>query len=223
LEPNHYKVFEAENGEMGTREAVAKRPDVIILELCLPDIDGLTVLKRLREWNCIPVLILSADAEEERKVAALDSGASDYMEKPFGASELLARLRVVQRSIPGEAEGPFYINGDLQVDVIARRATVRGCKIEFTPTEEALFYTLVRHSGQLVTCKHLVRCIWGTDLDSKVHDLHVYIRNLRQKLRSATDEMLIQTDDSMGYRLVVPFEPAKQRQSIDSQPANVSA
>jgi len=210
LEPHRYKVFEADTGEVGTREAVAKRPDVIILDLCLPDQQGLTVLKQLREWNRSPILILSAEADEELKVSALDSGANDYMNKPFGTAELLARLRVFQRSNPMEPDGPFYINGDLRVDVTAHTATIHGRSVEFTPTEEALFYTLARHAGQLVTCKHLLRCIWGTEAESKLHDLHVYIRNLRQKLQGAAGGALIQTEGRVGYRLFVPFDSQKR-------------
>ena len=182
---------------------------MVLINLQLPRVDGLAVLKRLREWNRIPILILSADSNEDRKVAALDAGANDYVSKPFGAAELLARLRVVQRPAPGEPEGPFYLNGDLHVDVTARVATIRGRVVAFTPTEEALFYALVRHAGQLVTCKHLLRCVWGTDSESKTHDLHVYIRSLRQKLSGATDEALIETEGSAGYRLMVPG-PARQ-------------
>src|ERR1700743_3092703 len=188
LEPHRYKVFEADTGETGTKEAVACRPDVIILDLCLPDMDGLAVLKRLREWNRTPVLILSAEDDERVKVSALDGGANDYMNKPFGSAELLARLRVLQRPNPGEPVGPFYINGDLRVDVNSHVATIRGRYVDFTPTEEALFYTLVRHAGQLVTRKHLLCCVWGTDDESKLHDLHVYIRNIRQKLQGAAND-----------------------------------
>ena len=213
LEPERYKVFEADTAELGTREAVARRPDVILLDLALPDVDGLTVLKRLREWNRIPILVLSTGGED-RTVAALDAGANDCMRKPFGTAELLARLRVIQRSHPGELDGPYYFNGDLRVDVTARVATIRGRTIEFTPTEEALFYALVRHAGQLITCTHLLRCVWGTESETKLHDLHVYIANLRQKLSGATDEMLIQTIGSAGYRLVVPFEGLRNGRAL---------
>lgn len=211
LESQHYKVFEAEDGETGTREAVARRPDVVILDLCLPDVDGLVVLKRFREWNRVPVLILSADDAEEKIVAALDSGAGDYMSKPFGIPELLARLRVLQRPIPGQSDGPFYINCDLHVDITARVATIRGRQVDFSPTEEALFFALVRHAGQLVTRKHLLRCIWGTDSESKLHDLHVYVGTLRKKLQDASDEILIRTEGSIGYWLVVPFKPSNSK------------
>jgi two-component system KDP operon response regulator KdpE len=206
LEPHHYKVHEADNGQTGIKEAVARRPDVIILDLSLPDMDGLTLLKRLREWNRDPVLILSAQNDEENKVAALDSGANDYMTKPFGSAELLARLRVLQRLIPGEPDGPRFMHGDLQVDIISHRVTLRGHQVYFTPTETAVLYILVRHAGKLVTCRHLLRCVWGNDLENKVHDLHVYIRSLRQKLNGAGNESVIQTEGSAGYRLLLPMD-----------------
>jgi two-component system KDP operon response regulator KdpE len=206
LEPHHYKVYEAENGHTGMKEAVARRPDVIILDTSLSDISGLTVLKRLREWNRTPVLILSAQNDEENKVAALDSGANDYMTKPFGSAELLARLRVLQRSIPGEPDGPLFIHGDLQVDIISHRVTLRGHQVDLTPTEAAVLYILVRHAGILVTCKHLLRCVWGNDSENKLHDLHVYIRSLRQKLNGAGNESVIQTEGSTGYRLLLPMD-----------------
>jgi two-component system KDP operon response regulator KdpE len=223
LEPNHYKVYEAEDGHAGMKEAVARRPDVIILDLSLPGIDGLTVLKRVREWNRVPVLILSDQKDEENKVMALDNGANDYMTKPFGFAELLARLRVLQRSIPGEPDGPLFIHGDLRVDIMSHCITLRDRRVDLTPTEEAVFYILVRHAGKLVTCNHLIRCVWGNNLENKIHDLHVYIRSLRVKLSGAGNESLIQTEGSEGYRLLLPtdcehipveFSPGKKQYAI---------
>ena len=204
LEPQHYQVHEAECGRIGITEAVVRRPDVIILDLALPDMDGLAALMQIRESNRAPVLILSAQDDEQSKVAALDCGANDYMIKPFGAAELLARLRVLQRSIPGEPDGPLFTHGDLQVDMMSHRITLRGCPVDLTPTEAAVFYILVRHAGKLVTCRHLLRCVWGTDSESKMHDLHVYIRSLRQKLNGSGKESVIQTEGSAGYRLLLP-------------------
>ena len=206
LEPQHYKVYEAEHGHTGITEAVARRPDVIILDLALPDMDGLTVLLQLRESNRAPVLILSARDDEASKVAALDGGANDYMTKPFGAAELLARLRVLQRSMPGEPDGPLFIHGGLEVDMMSHRVALRGCPVDLTPTEEAVLYILTRHAGKLVTCKHLLRCVWGIDSEHKLHDLHVYIRSLRRKLNGASNESVIQTEGSAGYRLLLPMD-----------------
>jgi len=204
LEANRYRVFEAETGQLGIKETAARSPDAIILELSLPDMDGLTALQRLREWNRSPILILSSRDAEADKVRALDSGANDYVTKPFNSAELLARLRVLQRSVPSEPDGPLFIHGRLRVDLNARRITCGPSVIDLTPTEQAIFYTLVRHAGKLVSCKHLFRCVWGAESDGKLHDLHVYIANLRQKLREASDEVLIQTEGSSGYRLLVP-------------------
>jgi two-component system KDP operon response regulator KdpE len=185
------------------KEAAARSPDVIIMELSLPDMNGLAVLQRLREWNHAPVLILSSRDAESDKVLALDSGANDYVTKPFSPAELLARLRVLQRSLPAEPDGPIFEHGGLSVDVTARTVTLHGRKVELTPTEQVIFYTLLRHAGKLVTRKHLFRCVWGTDSESKLHDLHVYIANLRQKLREASTRVLIQTEGCAGYRILV--------------------
>jgi two-component system KDP operon response regulator KdpE len=206
LEPQHYRVYEAENGGSGIAEAVSRRPDVVILDLALPDMDGLAMLMQLRESSRVPVLILSAWNDEETKVAALDGGANDYMTIPFGAAELLARLRVLQRSIPGEPDGPLFTLGGLRVDIMSHQISVRGCPVDLTHTEEAVFHILVRHAGKLVTCKHLLRCVWGTDSESKLHDLHVYIRSLRQKLGGGGSESVIQTEGSAGYRLLLPMD-----------------
>jgi two-component system KDP operon response regulator KdpE len=167
---------------------------------------GLTVIKRLREWNRTPVLILSAQNDEEDKVLALDSGGNDFVAKPFGTAELLARLRVLQRSIPGEPDGPLFVHGDLQVDIMSHRVTIRGRPVDLTPTEEAVFYILVRHAGKLVACKHLLHCVWGLEVENKIHDLHVYIRSLRQKLNGAGHESVIKTEGSTGYRLLLPMD-----------------
>ena len=206
LEPHQYQIYETEDGQTGIKEAVIRRPDVIVLDTSLPDLDGLTVLRRLREWNRVPILILSAEDNEEKKVVALDSGANDYMTKPFGSAELLARLRVLQRSIPGEPDGPLFIHGELRVDVVSHRITLRGRLVELTPTEEAVFYILVRHAGKMVPCQHLLRCVWGSDLENKINDLHVYIRSLRKKLNGESNKSVIQTEGSAGYRLLLPVD-----------------
>jgi len=148
LESDHYRVFEAETAQSGMKEAASRSPDVIIMELSFPDMNGLAVLQRLREWNHAPILILSSRDAESDKVLALDGGANDYMTKPFGPAELLARLRVLQRSLPAEADGPIFEHGGLSVDVTARTVTLHGRKIELTPTEQVLFYTLLRHAGK---------------------------------------------------------------------------
>jgi two-component system KDP operon response regulator KdpE len=218
LEADRYRVFEAETAQSGMKEAAARFPDVIIMELALPDMNGLTFLQRLREWNHAPILILSSRDAESDKVLALDSGANDYMTKPFGAAELLARLRVLQRSLPAEPDGPIFEHGGLSVDVTARAVTLHGRKVELTPTEQVIFYTLLRHAGKLVTRKHLFRCVWGTDSESKLHDLHVYIANLRQKLREASNQVIIQTEGGAGYRLLVPASDSDSSKDESVEP-----
>jgi two-component system KDP operon response regulator KdpE len=197
------------------KEAASRSPDVIIMELSFPDMNGLAVLQRLREWNHAPILILSSRDAESDKVLALDGGANDYMTKPFGPAELLARLRVLQRSLPAEADGPIFEHGGLSVDVTARTVTLHGRKIELTPTEQVLFYTLLRHAGKLVTRRHLFRCVWGTDSEDKLHDLHVYIANLRQKLREVSCQVLIQTEGCAGYRILVPSSDSLNDELIE--------
>ena len=213
LEADLYKVFEAENAQSGMKEAAARSPDVIILEMSLPDMSGLTFLGRLREWNHAPVLILSSRDAESDKVLALDSGANDYVTKPFGSAELLARLRVLQRSLPAEPDGPIFVHGGLSVNVAARMVTLHGRNIDLTPTEQVIFYTLVRHAGKLVSRRHLFRCVWGSDSETKLHDLHVYIGNIRQKLREASDRILIQTEGCAGYRILVPHSVSIEEES----------
>lgn len=206
LEPQHYRVHEALDGGAGLAEAIDRQPDVIILDPALPDMAGLTALSQLREFSRTPVLILSARDDQDTKVAALDGGANDYMTKPFGAGELLARLRVLQRSIPGEPDGPRYIHGELQVDMLSRKITLRGRPVELTNTEAAVFHILVRHAGSLVATTYLLRCVWGGASDSKIHDLHVYIGSLRQKLDANGGPSVIQTEGSAGYRLLLPMD-----------------
>jgi len=204
LEAHRYRVIEAETGQAGIKEAAAREPDVIILELEVTDVDGLTVLRRLREWNRSPVLILSSRDNESDKVLALDAGANDYLTKPFGSAELLARLRVLQRPFPAEPDGPLFTHGDLKVDLNSRVITCGNTVIDLTPTEQAIFYTLLRHAGKLVSSKHLLRCVWGTNSDTKLRDLHVYIATLRHKLREVSEQVLIHTEGSQGYRILVP-------------------
>jgi two-component system KDP operon response regulator KdpE len=148
LEPQGYRVFEADNGQLGLQEAAARRPDVIVLDLGLPDMDGLTVLKRLREWSQTPVLVLSVRDREADKVAALDNGADDYLTKPFGTGELLARMRAVQRRTPDAQEEPVFMSGDLTVDLAGRTVTVKKKEVHLTATEYALLRELVRHAGK---------------------------------------------------------------------------
>ena len=201
LEQQRYKVIEAATGRLGLKTAIKQRPDVIILELDLPDVSGLVVLRRLRERIHTPVLILSERGKVDDKVRAFDGGADDYLTKPFDTAELLARLRVIQRNLPGVPDGPLLLEGGLRINVASHEITIRGQKLDFTPTEEAVFHFLARHAGKPVACKDLVSWVWGADADNKIHDLRVYIAHLRRKLAAYREEILIRTEGSVGYCL----------------------
>jgi two-component system, OmpR family, KDP operon response regulator KdpE len=202
LEPKGYKVCEAGSGQLGLQEAAARRPDVIVLDLGLPDMDGLTVLKRLREWSQTPVLVLSVRDREADKVAALDNGADDYLTKPFGTEELLARLRAVQRRAPEAQEEPVFVSGDLTVDLAGRTVTVKKKEVHLTATEYALLRELVRHAGKVVMHAQLLRAVWGPNSEGQSQYLRVYITHLRKKLETTTSGKLIQTEPGIGYRLL---------------------
>jgi two-component system KDP operon response regulator KdpE len=203
LEPQGYRVFETESGQLGLQEAAARRPDVIILDLGLPDMDGTTVLKRLREWSQTPVLVLTVRDREADKVAALDAGADDYLTKPFSAAELLARLRAIQRRAPEAHEAPVFVNGEVTVDLAARTVTVEKKEVHLTATEYALLHELVRHAGKVVTHKQLLRAVWGPNAENQSQYLRVYITHLRKKLETGTTGPLIKTETGIGYRLLL--------------------
>jgi two-component system KDP operon response regulator KdpE len=203
LEPEGYRVFEAENGESALSNAVDCNPDVIILETALPDEDGLSLLRTLREWSHTPVLVLSGQTDDEAKVAALDTGASDYLTKPFSSAELLARLRVLQRPVANMPDGPLLIEGDLVVNVATHDITLHGRSVSLTRKEEALFFVLVRYAGKVVTQTHLIRSIWGAHSESRVHDLQVLVAHLRKKLGPYDGEILIRTQTNVGYWLLL--------------------
>lgn len=198
-----YKVLWSRNGSDGLAQAVEKRPDVIILEIDLPDGDGFGVLKVLREWNHAPVLILSARADIADKVRALDAGANDYMAKPFAPEELIARLRVLQRDETPQSDGPLLISGVLKIDMATHDVTVKGCRLRLTATEEAVLYILARHAGKLVPPERLIHAIWGTETANKMSDLHVHIARLRRKLAEHGGNNLIRGDGSAGYSLAL--------------------
>ena len=203
LEGNGYRVCEAANGQAGLLEAAQCRPDVVLLDLGLPDLDGVTVLKRLREWSAVPVLVLSVRDREEDKVAALDAGADDYVTKPFSTGELLARLRVAQRHVqPGPAVSLFR-SGDVEVDLARRVVQRQGKEVKLTATEYSLLAFLVRHAGRVLTHRQLLLEIWGPNATEQTHYLRVYVGHLREKLEadSARPKLLI-TEPGVGYHLM---------------------
>jgi len=201
LEGENYQVHEAENGWQGLTEIASRRPAVILLDLGLPDMEGLEVLKRLREWSEAPVLVLSVRDDEQSKVAALDSGAEDYVTKPFNTPELLARLRAAQRKTRPEEEISVFKNGGLIVDLTARVVTRDGREIKLTATEYALLRLFVRHSGRVLTHRYILREIWGPKSEEHRQYLRVYVTHLRQKIESdPTNPSLIRTEPGIGYR-----------------------
>ncbi len=197
-----YKIFEAENGEEALRVAAINRPDVIILDLGLPDMDGTEVTRRLREWTDVPVIVISVRDREEDKVAALDAGADDYLTKPFGAPELMARIRAaLRRSTAIKGEG-IYQSGELMVDLMEREVQVNGQHVMLTPTEYDILRVLVNSAGKVLTHQHLIQEVWGENYDADAHLLRVNISNLRRKIE--TDPLRprhIVTEPGVGYRL----------------------
>ncbi len=202
-----YNLFEAETGRQGLTEAATRKPDLIILDLGLPDMDGLEVIAQLRAWSSVPVIILSARSQEGDKVVALDAGADDYLVKPFGAGELLARIRVALRrasaTAGGEEEGVFSV-GELTVDMLHRRVTVGGTEVHLTPIEYRLLTVLVRHAGKVLTHRLLLREVWGPNYVERAHYLRIYMGTLRHKLETdpARPRFLL-TEVGVGYRLAV--------------------
>lgn len=197
-----WMVKECDNGSTGLVEAVHLKPDAIILDLGLPGLDGLKVLASLREWSKVPVLVLSVRDDETDKVAALDLGADDYLTKPFGAGELLARLRAITRRTPSVAAEPLFRSGGLEVDLAARVVLVEGKAVHLTATEYALLRLLIQHAGKVVTQSHLLREVWGPRSAEHSQYLRVYFTGLRKKI-DPQSQGLIQTEPRVGYRLVM--------------------
>jgi two-component system, OmpR family, KDP operon response regulator KdpE len=203
LEARDYKVFEAENGQLGLSEIVFRKPDVVILDLGLPDMDGLAVLQRVREWSQVPVLVLSVRDQEVTKVAALEQGADDYVTKPFSTSELIARLHAIQRRAAPAGESSVIICGALALDLAQHHATLHGLEVKLTPTEYALLKALATHAGRIVTQKQLLQEVWGDTAGSHSHSLRVYINMLRKKLpEDNPGAPRIMNEPGIGYRLV---------------------
>jgi two-component system KDP operon response regulator KdpE len=203
LEANGYRVLEAATGGDGIVETAQRKPDAVVLDLGLPDLDGLAVLKRLREWSRVPVLILTVRDADDEKVTALDSGADDYVTKPFSTTELLARLRVALRHAQPLPDNAVFRSGGLEVDLATRQITVRGKEVKLTPTEYAFLRLLVRNSGRVVTQRQILAEVWGPKAVEQTHYLRVYAAHLREKLEhDPTRPELILTEPGVGYRLI---------------------
>jgi two-component system, OmpR family, KDP operon response regulator KdpE len=202
LESQGYTVFEAATGQEALSDAVSHKPDLIVLDLGLPDIDGVEVTRLLRQWTQIPIIILSVRGSESDKIAALDAGADDYLTKPFGVGELLARLRAALRRTAQPKGEPIFTCGDLKVDLTKRLVTVAGREVQLTPNEYDLLRILVAHAGKVLTHRQMLREVWGTGYDQEFHILHVNISNLRRKIEPdpARPQFII-TEPGVGYRL----------------------
>lgn len=206
LTAHGYRLIETVTGQGGLDEAARQLPDLIILDLGLPDMDGLEVLRRLREWPQTPVVVLSARGQEQDKVAALDIGADDYLTKPFGVGELAARLRVALRHAEratSEAAPPVFEVGALRVALAHRQVFVDGEEVHLTPTEYNLLAVLVRHAGKVLTHRQLLREVWGPAYTTEKHYLRIYMGQLRHKLEpDPARPRYLHTEQGVGYRLV---------------------
>lgn len=202
LAANGHTIFEASNGQEALEAVLAHRPDVIILDLGLPDLDGIEVIQRLREWTQTPIIVLSVREHESDKIAALDAGADDYLTKPFGVGELLARLRVALRHTIQPNDMPVFSSGELTVDLARRVVSVAGREVQLTPTEYDLLKLLVTHAGKVLTHHQLLRQVWGMGYENETHLLRVNISNLRRKIEAdPARPAYILTEPGVGYRL----------------------
>jgi len=204
LEANGYRVFDAATGQDGIVQAAQRRPDVVLLDLGLPDLDGITVLQRLREWSRVPVIILSVRDREDDKIAALDAGADDFVTKPFSTGELLARLRAALRHLQPQGADAVFVAGDLEVDLSARVVRKDGQEVKLTPTEYSLLRLFVTHAGKVLTHRQLLTEVWGPKAVEQTHYLRVHIAHLREKLEAVPGQPdFIRTEPGIGYRFVV--------------------
>jgi two-component system KDP operon response regulator KdpE len=197
-----YRVIEAATGKDGITVVAVRKPDVIILDLGLPDLDGVEVTRRLRQTTQTPVLILSVRGSENDKIAALEAGADDYLTKPFGIGELLARLRAALRRATQPPDEAMFTSGALMVDGLKRWVTVDGKEVQLTPHEYGILKTLVTHAGKVITHHHLLKEVWGPGFENEFHLLHVNVSNLRRKIEpDPTRPIQLITEPGVGYRL----------------------
>lgn len=200
-----YDVVESDTGKDGLLQAASRQPDLVILDLGLPDMDGVELVKQLRQWSPVPVIVVSARGKEQDKIVALDAGADDYLTKPFGVGELMARVRVALRHAAvadTETGDPVYTFEELKVDLLHRRVTVGEKQVHLTPNEFKLLATLVKHAGMVMTHRQLLKEVWGPGSGNETHYLRVYMNQLRQKLEldPARPKYLL-TEPGVGYRL----------------------
>ncbi len=203
LEANGYRVFDAATGQDGVIQAAPRRPDIILLDLCLPDLQGMEVVKRIREWSKTLVIILRVQDAEDDKVAALDGGADDYVTKPFNSAELLARMRAALRHIQPQGVDANFRSGDLEIDFARRIVLKAGKEVKLTPIEYSLLRLLATHVGKVLTHRQLLTEVWGAKAVEQTHYLRVHIAHLREKIENDPSQPeLITTESAVGYRLI---------------------
>lgn len=204
LAQHAYEVVEAGAGKIGLAQASTHQPDLILLDLGLPDMDGIEVARALREWYQKPIIILTIEGQEERKVEALDAGADDYVTKPFSVPELLARIRAALRTaarLSDEQTVPVHVVGEVQVDVARHRVLVRNEELHLTPTEYKMLVCLIKHAGQVVTHRQLLKEVWGPEYKTETNYLRVYMKQLRQKLeQDPANPRYLLSEQGVGYR-----------------------
>ena len=208
LKANEYHFLTAKDGETAIMEAASHNPDVVLLDLGLPDLDGVEVIKKIRSWSNMPIIVISARSEDGDKISALDAGADDYLTKPFSVAELLARLRVVQRRLSimqrdPETDSPVFINGDLKVDFEAGCAYLGEEELHLTPIEYKLLCLLSKNVGKVLTHRYITRQVWGSSWDNDIASLRVFMASLRKKLEGRqSSPQYIQTHVGVGYRMM---------------------
>jgi two-component system KDP operon response regulator KdpE len=204
LSAQGFAVYEAANGQEAINAVVSNHPDLIILDLGLPDFDGIEVTRRLREWSQTPIIILSVREAENDKIAALDAGADDYLTKPFSTGELMARMRVAMRHLAGKSDEPVLQVDNLKMDLSRRLVTVDDNQVSLTPTEYEILRLLLQNAGKVLTHHQLLRQVWGTAYESEMHILRVNISNLRRKIEpDPSRPHYLLTEPGVGYRLRV--------------------
>ena len=205
LKSNDYRYITASDGEAAIMAATTQQPDIVFLDLGLPDLDGVEIIRRIRTWSQMPIIVISARSEDSDKVSALDAGADDYLTKPFSVTELLARLRVAQRRISSSAAKPedsVFRNGNLTIDYGAGCAFLKGEALKLTPTEYKLLCLLAKDVGKVLTHTYLTDKIWGSSWDSDMASLRVHMATLRKKIEKDPDVQYIQTHIGIGYRML---------------------
>lgn len=204
LDAHGYEVHEAANGENAILLTINVRPDLIILDLGLPDMNGIEVTKRLREWTQTPIIILSVQEQDIDKIEALDAGADDYLTKPFSVGELTARIRVAMRHMHNEEPEQVFVSGKLEVDLTARLVTLNGEEVQLTPTEYDLLRVLIQYAGRVLTHQQLLKEVRGRAYQTETHLLRVHMSNLRRKIEEdPSNPQFVLTEPGVGYRLVV--------------------